>query len=389
MFQVAEITTLEELQTYRITWEDLWGRGREKRFSTSYHWMETYFKNHPEREPKVLVVTLAGKTIGILPLCVKQVATKLGPLRILTYPLDGWGCWYGPIGPNSAATLTAGMRYLTTSHRDWGLIDLPYIDRDRHDLGRTRTAARNMGWSTSERVWDDITLIELSGSWSDFLEAKRSDVMDEILASEALLAKAGHVDFLRYRSGDTVGSEQFTNASCDDLLRHYRKLLEQAGRHTDWHEVEDFAAAAEHRNVLDLCCLLIDGRPVAATLGTMSGNTLETVRSVVVPQAGVETSDTESVLWGRLLEDSLLRGDLACEVCPECESAVVAASRWSTAIMQSFRYSMAPWSHLRSSLLVKYHALKSKPIPRRQQPRPLTQPVPAVATSGPQLRVFG
>lgn len=389
MFQVAEITTLEELQTYRITWEELWGRGREKRFSTSYHWMETYFRNHPEREPKVLVVTLAGKTIGILPLCVKKVATKLGPLRVLTYPLDGWGCWYGPIGPNSAATLTAGMRYLTTSRRDWGFIDLPYIDRDRHDLGRTRTAARNMGWSTSERVWDDVTLIELSGSWADFLEDKRNDVMDEILASESLLAKAGQVEFLRYRSGVRAEGEQFRNAGSDDLLWHYRKLLQQAGRTEDWQELEDFAAAAERREALDLCCLLLDGRPVAATLGTKSANTLEVARSVSAPLSGMTASDVESVLWGRLLEDGLLRGDLACEVCPQCESAAVAASRWSTAIMQSFRYSMAPWSHLRSSLLVKFHAIKSKPIPRRQQPRPVAQPVPAVATSGPQLRVFG
>src|SRR6056297_1475932 len=108
MFQVFEINRFEELQEYRLAWQELWQRSRQGRFQLTFEWLAAYWQTLAEpRRLKVLVAVLGSKVIGILPLVVKPVETQVGKLRVLTYPLDGHGCWYGPVGPNSAATLTA------------------------------------------------------------------------------------------------------------------------------------------------------------------------------------------------------------------------------------------------------------------------------------------
>ncbi|MCA8989235.1 MAG: hypothetical protein KDA78_16425, partial [Planctomycetaceae bacterium] len=189
MFQVVAIESLDELKTYRHSWNELWGRTRQRSFQMTFEWFETYWTNNAhaqEREMKVLVVALGGKVIGILPLVRKRVSTRLGELRVLTYPLDGEGCWYGPIGPNSAATLAAGLRYLSQNLSDWDLLDLPYIDRDRLDLGRTSTAARNLGWSPVERVWNSVSTIRFPEGMEAFLERKKDSARKALQHAEQL-----------------------------------------------------------------------------------------------------------------------------------------------------------------------------------------------------------
>ena len=51
----------------------------------------------------------AGEALGILPLCVRTEMYRLNKVRVLTYPLDNWSTWYGPIGPNPASTMLAAM----------------------------------------------------------------------------------------------------------------------------------------------------------------------------------------------------------------------------------------------------------------------------------------
>ncbi|MEZ5950250.1 MAG: GNAT family N-acetyltransferase [Planctomycetaceae bacterium] len=388
MFQVVEMNTLAELKAYRMAWEDLWLRGRTQRYSLSSDWFEAYARLVSDRGMKVLVISLAGKVIGILPLVLKQVHTRLGSQRVLTYPLDGWGNWYGPIGPNPAATLTAGLRYLTTTRRDWDLLDLPYVDRDRHDLGRTQTAARNIGWNVTERLWRQIPLIQLVGSWSEFLSSKRTEVLDEILQAERRIDQLGQVQLWRYRSG------VHASADLERLLNAWKLVLSATGRAGEFAMLEHLALAADQRNQLDLSALVLDQLPLACGLGFVQGATVELVQgmshaSSACTSGRLSSRQVASVLLGRLLEQGIALGDDQYEICPTCEWTETARALWSTDVLNSYRYSMAPWSHLRSALLVRYHAARTSRIPRKQfsdNPRRVVQE--QRNSTAPQLKIY-
>ncbi len=367
MFQVFEVNSIEELSTYRLAWEELWNRGRSRRFQLSFPWLEAYWKySGTDRNLKVLVATLAGRVIGILPLVSKKIESRLGPLNVVTYPLDGWGCWFGPVGPNSAATLTAGMRYLSRAKSDWDLLDFSYTDRDRLDLGRTTTAARNIGWSTLERIWQTVPTIQPRESWGQFLDRKRGKKLDRILAAEEELSSHGKVKLKHYRSDFSDRNEM------DSFLQAWQDIA-QAANGTDLNElpmVLSMAEAAEDSQLLDLSLLTIDNKPVAATVGFVHPHGLEIVRCVCLPDLPAATL---SVLLGRLLEQSLLLGDESVEICPACSLKEPARTLWATKMLNSYRYSCTPLTHIRSAALLKYHAATTPRVSQKRISEPLRQ----------------
>jgi len=138
MLAVAELRTIAQLDEVGDLWADLQSEMRGVSAGLSFD----RFCNvvHPTGcdpsaltdcdpwalQPRVFVASVAGRTIGLLPLVVKSVKTGLGKLRVLTQPVDPvfgvWGCV--PLGKSSAATLLAVFKHLRDSRRDWDMIDL-------------------------------------------------------------------------------------------------------------------------------------------------------------------------------------------------------------------------------------------------------------------------
>ncbi len=144
MARVTEINSLEELAGRRLLWDLLLSQTRAATFFQSLDWITAYWRHYGERQRlRVLIVEAANRPIGILPLTVISEPTRLGPIRVLTYPLDGWGTFFGPIGPNPTATLVAGLRHVQATQQDWDLVDLRWIDTRGSDAGRTDAALRS------------------------------------------------------------------------------------------------------------------------------------------------------------------------------------------------------------------------------------------------------
>ena len=113
MVEVHEIDNIEELAQYRLLWNSLFRATPRATFFHTFDWLETawrYFGH--DQQFRVLVARSAGEPVGILPLCIRSEKYRVGSIRVLTYPLDNWGTWYGPIGPNPAATMLAAMQHL-------------------------------------------------------------------------------------------------------------------------------------------------------------------------------------------------------------------------------------------------------------------------------------
>ncbi len=393
MFQVFEINSIAELQPYRLVWQELWMRGRQQRFQMTLDWLEAYWRSgSDDRELKVLFAVLGNKVIGILPLVVKESETRLGTVRVLTYPLDNLGNWYGPIGPNSAATLAASLRYLSNNKNGWDLLDLPYIDRDRVDLARTATSMRNIGWKPVERAWSQIAGIEFDGTWDEFLGRKRSEVREAIEAAEADCRNRGVLRFEHSRSdADDPSSQENT----ERLLQRCLKLADDDSRDV----LHATSLQAAERDCLDVGVLTLDGQPIAGAVSFVHRDGLEVVSLFAEDIAGVPRHSLLSVLMQHLLKASCKFGDDAVEIRTDDRDVARATKLWSNHQLQSYRYTTCPLSHVRAALLVNYHAVRAprlKFTPQRRpttalRPRPKSEapsPERSAVSTAPGLRIY-
>ena len=108
MSHVEEINDIFQLEGYRLLWNALLPQTRNATFFQSFDWLKVYWEHFGVGQRlRVLVVCSEGRPIGILPLVVRREKSRVGPIRVLTYPLHDWGTFYGPIGPNPTATLIA------------------------------------------------------------------------------------------------------------------------------------------------------------------------------------------------------------------------------------------------------------------------------------------
>lgn len=204
MITVAEINDIDRLDNFRLAWHSLLGKTKGVTFAHSPEWLEQYWDHFgSELKLRVLLITLGNKIIGIVPLVVKPVPTKMGTMRVLTNPLDGWGAYYGQIGSNPAATMVTAMRHLHSSKRDWDLIDFRYIDQDGHDHKRTSNAFKAVGLQGSQAVWQQLPLVNTHDTnWTSFLESRSKQTQQRIATAEQIVAEAGQNIFYRSRMED-------------------------------------------------------------------------------------------------------------------------------------------------------------------------------------------
>src|ERR1051325_11147080 len=128
-FHVKEINSSLGLAGLKSVWADLLAGKAGATFFQSHQWLTTYWEFFGERKQapdsgapesssktdaqqnavalpethgrqnrlRVLLVEAEGEPIGILPLVVATEPYRIGPIRVLGYPLAGWGSFYGPI----------------------------------------------------------------------------------------------------------------------------------------------------------------------------------------------------------------------------------------------------------------------------------------------------
>jgi hypothetical protein len=151
MYKVYEINDPKELATCRLLWDFLLPQTPRASFFHTWDWLNSYWHHFGnDQKLRILVIHAGGNPLGIVPLCVRRDRYRLGTIRTLTYPLDDWGSWYSPIGPNQAASMLIAMQHIQTTPRDWDLIDLRWTGPESHDGGRPGRAMRVAGYAPQE-----------------------------------------------------------------------------------------------------------------------------------------------------------------------------------------------------------------------------------------------
>jgi CelD/BcsL family acetyltransferase involved in cellulose biosynthesis len=265
---------------------------------------------------------------------------------VLTYPLDEWGSFYGPIGSQTAATLTAALNHIRRTRRDWDVMELPWVDSEGDDRGETAQALENAGFQATRETWQTSALIDLTvhGTWENYWASRQSHWRNNVRRSEKKLAARGKVTYVRYRSEpgqtlDAICGELFD--ACEAIARASWQANSSTGNTLVHEEVREFFrdchVAANQAGSLDINLLLLDGKPVAFNYAYHHQGSVFGLRTGF--DAAAARDGAGSVLQARMIEDSFNRGDRTYNLGPgylECKRY------WLTETRPSFRYTHFP-----------------------------------------------
>jgi len=343
--RVIEINDSRELSSYRLLWNALLPDTAGASFFQSLDWLEVYLEHYGQGQRlRLLIVYEDGRPSGILPLVVRAEQTRLGPVRVLTYPLHDWGTFYGPIGPNPASTLAAGLAHIRRSPRDWDLLDLRWVDHDA-DRGRTPQALRAAGFAAHEAQWMTSAKIDLAGTWESYWASRTSHWRNNVRRSEKRIAELGEVSHLRYRpqgAAEGDGDPRWDlYEACQQVAGASWQAASTTGTTLTHREVRDFLrashAVAARAGALDLNLLLVGGRPVAFNYAYHYRGYVFGLRMGY--DAGVTSEGAGTVLQMHMIRDSFARGDHTYDLGAEYLSC---KRFWPTHVVSSYRYTYFP-----------------------------------------------
>ncbi len=341
MAEVTEIRSIEELASYRLVWQSLLLKTRDATFFQSLDWLETYWHHFgADKQLRVLVVSAAGETIGIVPLVVVTEPTRVGPVRFLTYPLQDWGTFFGPIGPNPTASLVAAMRHLRETPRDWDVLDLRWVDCDRTDCGRTKQAMSQVGFKPQAQPWMRGSVVELPETWDEYWKARPRRWRENVRRCRRRLEDMGEVTYVRYRPegiayGDADPRWDLFDA-CIAIAKKSWQSESATGSMISSPEVERFLRdaheAAVRAGAVDLNLVLVDGQPVAFTYNYHASGRVFGLRKGFDPE--FRAGSPGVVLDHLMLEDGHERGDVHYDM---GVGAIEAKRYWITSEATSYR----------------------------------------------------
>jgi CelD/BcsL family acetyltransferase involved in cellulose biosynthesis len=314
MVEVVEINDIEELAQYRLLWNSLLPATPHASFFLTYDWLVANWRHFGgDHKLRVLIPYAAGQPLGILPLCVRREKYRLSTVRVLTYPLDNWGTWYGPIGPNPAATLMAAIQHLRSTPRDWDMIELRWVPADGTVGGKTARSLRAAGMLTEKAEYQWTSIVEFPSTWREYLAGKSPSMRRQFRHSVHDLVESGRGEYIRHRPAPAAEGdgdprwdlyemcESVAKESWQSAVTHGNTLTHDRvrGFFRDAHE------AAARLGMVDINLFRLDGRPVAFLYGYHYNGNVSALRT------GFDASHSGlgSALLLRSIEDSCQRGD--------------------------------------------------------------------------------
>ena len=251
--------------------------------------------------------------VGILPLVVRPEETRVGRVRVMTYPLHDWASFFSPIGSSPATILAAGLQHVRRTPRDWDLLDLRWIDAGEAGLGDAQQAMREAGFRPFEQKWDRTSLVELSSSWQSYWQGREPRFRKNINRQERCMTKAGKVEFVRFRaepgSGDDARWEHYD--ACVALAKISWQGTGGDRTNLCHAEVENYFreahAAAVKLGAADINLLYFDGQPAAFAYNYCWHGAVYGLRKGFDQQFGRLRPGL--VLQKLMLEDGVQRGD--------------------------------------------------------------------------------
>jgi CelD/BcsL family acetyltransferase involved in cellulose biosynthesis len=322
MVEVIEVNDIEELSQYRMLWNSLFAATPNATFFLTYDWLEKCWRHFGhDQKLRVLIVYAAGEPIGILPLCVRREKYRFNTVKVLTYPLDDWSSWYGPIGPNPAATMLAAMQHIRRTPRDWDMIELRWVPDDSTQGGKTARALRVADMLSVKQVYQTTSILELPADWDTFIAAKSKSLRNQFRRQLRHLDEVG-AEFIRHRpapKSEGDGDERWDlYAMCEEIAAASWQSRVVNGNTLTHDRVRGFYrdahAVAARLGMLDISLLRFEGRPAAFLYSYVCDGRVYGLRTGF--DASLGDHGFGSGLLLKTIQDSIARRDTAIDFGP-------------------------------------------------------------------------
>lgn len=316
MPRVLEINTPEQLAPLRRDWTELLRQTAGASFFQSLEWLEVFWRHYGRQSRlRVLVVSAEDRPTGILPLIVQSEHSKVGPIRVLTFPLHDWGSFYGPIGPNPELTLSAGLEHIRNTPRDWDFLELRWQGAIGTDPFQTRHAMLANGFQGYLTQHDRSAVVDITGTWESYWSSRKGAWLRRFHHAERALAEQGEVSYMRYRPAGmdhNDGSPRWDlYDACEELARRSWQGAATDGTTLSHESIRGFLRemheAAAAAGAVDMNLLMLDGVPVAFIYGYQYRGYVYGLRRGY--DLARSRQGAGNVLLARTLHDSFERGD--------------------------------------------------------------------------------
>jgi CelD/BcsL family acetyltransferase involved in cellulose biosynthesis len=352
---VREINDIDALADYRTRWRSLLEKTAGASFFQSLEWLEVYWRHFGAGQKlRVLAVFSANKLSGILPLVVRREPTRVGSVRILTYPLHDWGTTYGPIGPEPEPTLIAGLEYVRSTRRDWDILELRWVDAEGSDGGATQCALQAAEFPYYRTLWSRPAIVEFTGTWESYWASRTSKWRNNLRRSQRRLREFGELVYVHYRplgEGPGDGSPRWDlYDGCEQLAGRSWQGASATGTTLSHGSIQPFLreahTAAARFGAVDLHLMLLAGRPLAFAYNYHWRGRVDGLRAGY--DAAVSREGAGNVLLTRALEESCRCGDHVYDLGLE---SMDWKRNLATRVAAIYRYSHFPRAALRAQLL--------------------------------------
>jgi CelD/BcsL family acetyltransferase involved in cellulose biosynthesis len=323
MIHVKEFNDPASLGELAPTWRRLLAQTPIATFFHSCDWLETYWQHFGgDQKLRVFVVRQGKQVTGIVPMTVLREPTKLGAVRVLTYPQAYWGSYYGPIGPAPRESLRAVLGRLRRSRRDWDLLDLRFAPPTELDPARTDDELCAAGFAADERETDRTSIIDLPSSFDAYMAQRPSKWRNNHRRWLRRLKERGNLRFVRHRPlgashGDADPRWDLYDA-CEAVALKSWQGSSTTGT-TITHPtirpfVRDMHVTACNAGAADVSMLLLDEQPIAFLYGYRYRGHVYGLR--VGYDESVSRDGVGNILYTSVVEDSIAQGDRVIDLGP-------------------------------------------------------------------------
>lgn len=373
-FEVREIRTPGDLDAFRGVWSELLAQTPGASFFQSLDWLQVYSRHAgASRDWRVLIARDGDAVVGILPLVVRSDRTPIGVLRTLTYPLDDWGTFYGPIGPRPAETLAAGLRFIQQNPRDWDVFDLRWVGSDEVDPARTREAMQAAGLTPHGRLLNEVAIVDLEGTWCDYFASRPAKWRENVRHAERKAAAAAQIEHIHYRPrGRQFGDDDprwDLYVTCEQISARSWQGSAAWGTTLSHDSVRPFLreahAAAVRQGCAEIHLLAVGGLPAAFLYNYVYAGHVYGLRAGFDPAFG--HLEVGKLLLGKAIEQCFALNDHTYDLGP---NQIEYKRRWATRIVGSYSHCYYPTTDYRAQVLRWQRQMRYwlKP-PNEHQPR--------------------
>jgi len=346
MLHVAEHQSIAEIATLRADWLRLLAETPDADYFQSPDWLEIYWRHYgTDQQLRILQIFEGNQTVGIVPLVVRRESTKIGLVRVLTYPLDDWGTFYGPIGLNRQALLSAAMNHMRRCEQDWDVVDLRWVNTSggTHDWLLAAMEAAKM--NVYRRPRTVIPVARLDADWESYWSGRSSGTRSNLRRYERKVEKLGQVEHIRFRPqpnrDENVDPCWDLYDACESLAAMSWQGSSTTGTTLSHKDVRAHLRDQHERAVqaggIDINLLRIDGRNVAFQYNYYFAGRVSNLRLGFDPE--FTKVGVGKVLMMKVLRDSCERGDTMFDFLPR---HVEAKRRFATDILDGHSFFYCP-----------------------------------------------